>query len=133
MIRRTFLESLLGTAVAMPTAAKADLRPDTHRPVVLQHSPLAGFQYHAGEAVWADLATGDPLDLVREPANPHDHGAVAVHWRGRELRCIPRLDNCAVAQLLDRGKSVSARILRLKEPTDPRHRVTLEFSLPNAP
>lgn len=125
MIRRTFLKSLFGAAVALPFTA----RPAQPAPVVLQHSPLAGFQFHHGEAVWTSLSLGDPLVLVREPDNPHDDRAVAVHWRGRKLGYVPRTDNCTIAQLLDCRRPVSARILRLKETNNPWRRITLEISL----
>lgn len=130
MLRRTFLKSLLGAAVAMPGVARARPKQPPSYPLVLQRSPLAGFQFHDAQAVWDGLSPGDPLHLVRESTNPHDDRAVAVHWHGRKMGYVPRTDNCAVAQLLDRGHPVSARILNLRESHDPWHRITLEIFLP---
>jgi hypothetical protein len=132
MLRRTFLKTLLGVAVAMPGAAGARSKPPPSDPLVLQRSPLAGFQFHDAQAVWGGLSPDDALDLIRERTNPHDHRAVAVHWRGQKLGYVPRTDNCTIAQLLDRGQPVSGRILNLKESNDPWQRITLEISLPVA-
>jgi hypothetical protein len=56
----------------------------------VQSSPLAGFQFYAGSALWDEMKAGDPLVLVREPDNSHDAGAVRVEWRGRKLGYLPR-------------------------------------------
>lgn len=59
MNKRYFLKTLLGLAAGLPAAGRAatTARP---RPVHLQTSPLAGFQYHAGDAVWPQLNTPAP-------------------------------------------------------------------------
>ena len=77
------------------------------RPVVrmlVQSSPLAGFQYHQANEVWQRLRVGDPLDLAREPENSHDAMAVRVSWRGHMLGYVPRRENATLAWALDRGK-----------------------------
>ena len=101
--------------------------------VILQESPLAGFQYHAGREVWNELKVGDPLTLTREPDNPHDPRAVRVDWKGLKLGYVPRRDNEAVARLMDRGQAVAARIVRLAEARDPWARVRFEIVLPLNP
>lgn len=129
MIRRTFLKSLFGAAVAFPATGGAASSSPARDPVVLQRSPIAGFQFHEGESIWNHLGTGDTLDLVREPDNPHDKRAVAVHWRGCKLGYIPGRDNCAAAQLLDGGQPVSARITALQMSDNPWKRVQTEIVL----
>ncbi|MEW6414019.1 MAG: HIRAN domain-containing protein [Pseudomonadota bacterium] len=101
--------------------------------IVLQDSPLAGFQYHAGRAVWPQLRVGDALTLVREPDNPHDPRAVRVEWRGHKLGYVPRRENADVARLMDRGQALSARITRLAEVRDPWSRVRFEIVMPVGP
>ena len=101
--------------------------------IVLQDSPLAGFQYHAGRAVWPQLKVGDALTLVREPDNPHDAKAVRVEWQGRKLGYVPRRENADVARLMDRGHALSARITRLAEVRDPWSRVRFEIVMPVRP
>lgn len=98
--------------------------------ILLQDSPLAGFQYHAGKALWPQMRAGDALSLVREPDNPHDARAVRVEWRGHKIGYVPRRENADVARLLDRGQALSARIVRLAEVRDPWSRVRFEILIP---
>ncbi|MCA1926261.1 MAG: HIRAN domain-containing protein [Thiobacillus sp.] len=98
--------------------------------ILLQDSPLAGFQYHAGKSVWSRLRVGDALTLTREPDNPHDARAVRVDWRGHKLGYVPRRENADVARLLDNGQVLAARISRLAEGRDPWSRVRFEVVMP---
>lgn len=94
--------------------------------LLVQSSPLAGFQYHAGEALWARLQVGDALDLIREPDNPHDARAVRVEWHGVKLGYLPRAENEAVAAALDRGERVAGRIAALVRHQNPWRRLRIE-------
>lgn len=94
--------------------------------LLVQSSPLAGFQYHAGAALWTDLKVGDALDLIREPANPHDARAVRVEWQGMQLGYLPRAENAAVAAALDRGERVAACIAALVQHRNPWRRVRID-------
>jgi hypothetical protein len=94
--------------------------------ILVQSSPLAGFQYHSGGEHWAHLAVGDALQLIREPGNPHDAKAVRVEWRGYKLGYLPRKENRAVAAAMDAGEPVDARIARLLEHRNPWQRVLIE-------
>ncbi len=94
--------------------------------LLVQSSPLAGFQYHVGAALWTELKVGDELALVREPANPHDARAVRVEWRGMQLGYLPRAENAAVAAAMDRGERVAARIAALVEHRNPWRRVRID-------
>ena len=126
MSRRLFLErvaTLLGVGLAAPLARATPVA----QPVELQRSPVAGFQYHEGEAVWPDLAVGATLALVREPGNSYDQRAVRLDWQGRKLGYVPRIDNAAVSHLLDRGHTLRAEIVALRASRDPGQRV--EFAV----
>jgi hypothetical protein len=101
--------------------------------VLLQESPVAGFQYHEGKAVWDAMHEGDVLDLVRESDNPHDARAVRVEWRGHLIGYVPRRENAAVARFLDRGVALEARIVRLVKSSNPWRRVAFEVTLPVEP
>lgn len=101
--------------------------------ILLQDSPLAGFQYHAGKTVWPQMQVGDALTLVREPDNPHDARAVRVEWKGHKIGYVPRRENADVARLLDRGQILTARIVRLAEVRDPWSRVRFEILVPLQP
>ncbi len=94
--------------------------------LLVQSSPLAGFQYHAGAALWERLQVGDALTLIREPENPHDARAVRVEWRGVMLGYLPRVENEAVAGAMDRGEQVAGRIAALVAHRSPWRRIRIE-------
>lgn len=94
--------------------------------VLVQSSPLAGFQFYAGRELWDEMKAGDVLVLVREPENTHDASAVRIEWRGRKLGYLPRAENRAVAAEMDRGGKVEARIAKLNRHRDPWKRIQVE-------
>jgi hypothetical protein len=106
-------------ALAAPAAA-AEAR------IIVQESPLAGFQYYEGKALWDMMRVADALRLVREPRNPHDANAVRIEWRGEMLGYLPRRENADVARQMDLGAPVKARVVRLTEARNPWHRVRFE-------
>lgn len=114
MERRNFLRMIAEVAGLLALPAPALAR--APRSVLLQVSPVAGFQYHEGERLWPDLAESDALALVREPENPYDSRAVRVDWRGRKLGYVPRVENTAIAQMLDRGERLEVRSPRFDRP-----------------
>lgn len=117
---RSLLISLLLLALSAQAAGAGTIK------VLVQSSPLAGFQYHDGQALWRELRAGDALTLVREADNPHDANAVRVEWRGRMLGYLPRAENRSVAAEMDRGSRVEARIARLSEHRNPWRRLLIE-------
>ena len=127
MFRRTFIRSLLGMSAFLPLTRPA--RATRAATFLIQQSPLAGFQYYAGESLWSQLRAGDALQLVRESTNPYDPRAVRVDWRGQKLGYVPRLENTAVAQMLDRGEPLAARIERLRDDTNPWERIRFTISV----
>ncbi|WP_124951471.1 HIRAN domain-containing protein [Sulfuriferula thiophila] len=98
--------------------------------ILVQSSPLAGFQYYAGKAMWDEMHEGDALTLVREPDNVYDARAVRVEWQGRKLGYVPRRDNAAVARMLDNGTAMNARITRLTKSRNPWQRILFEVYVP---
>jgi hypothetical protein len=94
--------------------------------LLVQSSPLAGFQYHAGKVLWERLKVSDPVQLVREPHNPHDARAVRIEWQGQQLGYLPRAENEAVAAAMDRGERVEGRIAALVEHKNPWRRVRID-------
>lgn len=98
--------------------------------ILLQSSPLAGFQYYEGKALWEQMRIGDVLTLVREPDNSHDPLAVRVEWKGNKLGYVPRRENQAIARQLDHGNPLEARIVRLVKHRDPWKRIEFEVFLP---
>ena len=114
------------TLAALALLAAALAAPAQTVKLLVQSSPLAGYRYAEAAQVWPELKVGDPLDLVREPDNPHDRNAVRVDWRGRKLGYVPRAENEALAWAMDRGERVSARISRLQAHRNPRMRIEFE-------
>lgn len=94
--------------------------------IIVQQSPLAGFQYYQGKALWDEMKVGDTLTLQREPSNPHDANAVIVFWNGQRLGYIPRKENSDVARQIDRGAPVKARIVKMTEARNPWQRIAFE-------
>ena len=126
MQRRTFFRRLfgsLGAAVASQSVSAVD------RSVLIQESPIAGFQFHHGDAIWTSLGVGQKLELVRESSNIHDSDAVAIYFQKKQLGYVPRGDNRAIAQLLDRGENLEARISKLLVDGDPWERIRITITL----
>lgn len=118
-----FFIAVAAFACGPPAAAQSAAR------ILVQSSPVAGFQFHEARQVWAQLKIGDALTLVREPANLHDARAVRVEWQGHLLGYVPRAENDAVARQLDRGNRLEARIVRLTRHRDPWKRIEFEVFL----
>jgi len=132
MQRQTFLRTLISLAAvpfARPALANASEVNATTTLLHLQESPIAGFQYHDGEAAWPDLHIGMPLQLRRESDNPHDPRAVEIWAGGHKLGYLPRLDNCAVSQLLDAGHRLHTQIVALRDSVYPWQRVRFRVYL----
>ena len=95
----------------------------------LRVSGVAGAaQHHAGALARDDVAPGRALVLRRDPANPHDPNAIAVHPAGGEqVGWVPREVAEELAPELDAGKPWSAVVLREQRssPRDPRHGLTM--------
>ena len=117
--------------LALPWAPPLFAQVSAH--ILLQDSPLAGFQYHAGKALWPQMKAGDALTLIREPDNPHDAKAVRVEWQGHKIGYVPRRENADVARFIDGGRALTARITRLAEVRDPWARVRFEILMPVQP
>ena len=122
---RCFWTALVLAAIWGPVSALA-----ADAVIVVQRSPLAGFRHYEGAELWRDMKSGDRLELVREPENPYDAGAIRVEWRGRKLGYVPRRDNAAVARQLDRGTPLEARVAALRENRNRSVRIEFEVIAP---
>jgi len=120
--RTILLAAALVASMALPPrpAAAQQVR------LLVQSSPLAGFNYHQAPEVWRDMRVGDALRLAREPDNAYDAGAVRVEWRGHKLGYVPRAQNAALAWAMDRGAMLDARVSRLQPHRNPRKRIEFE-------
>ena len=86
-------------------------------------------QHHADALVSDSVAPGRPLQLSREPDNPHDPNAIQVHPRdgGVQAGWVPRELAAELAPDLDAGLPWSAVVLReqRRSPRDPRYGLTM--------
>jgi hypothetical protein len=119
---------LIDCLILLVIFASAAARADAVR-ILVQSSPLAGFKYYAGEALWRELHEGDALTLVREPDNMHDPHAIRVEWHGQKLGYLPRAQNQAVSSAMDAGERVDARIAKLREHRNPWQRLLVDVFL----
>lgn len=122
---RILLALFLGLAGDKPVAGEVAQ--------ILQTSPVAGFQHHAGPALFPLMRVGDVLVLSREPDNPYDPRAVRVLWHGAQIGYAPRLDNVDLARFMDQGVKVEGRILHLQPSRDPWKRVLMEILIVEEP
>ncbi len=127
MQRRTFVQALLGL-VASPAVVNAHTTVPRHS-ILLQTSPIAGFQYHQGENVWPLLKTNAPLKLKRETDNRFDKHAIAVYWKNDKLGYVPRRENITLAQMLDRDQTLHVRIKSLNSEASPWGRIDIKIEL----
>jgi hypothetical protein len=90
---------------------------------------VAGAAAHHADALASDaVAPGRLLELRRDPDNPHDPNAIAVHPPGGEqVGWVPRELAAELAPELDAGRAWSAVVLReqRRSPRDPRHGLTM--------
>ena len=126
MSRRVFLQSFTALLGGFAFPAMLQSKPESNQWKALQISPVAGFQYHHGETLWPQLATGQPVTLIREPGNRFGQRTVRIGWQGEKLGYIPAKDNAAVSQLLDREEKLSALIVGLKKSNNPWKRIEVK-------
>ncbi len=121
MNRRRFLAGLLAATGLVAGSARA--RPA--RRLTIQESAVAGFQYHEGPVLIDRLAPGQPIELVREADNRFDARAVRLDWHGHKIGYLPRNENAAVAQMLDRGERLTATISQRQARANPWERLAV--------
>ena len=115
MKRRAFFGAIFGglgaALIGRHTQAK-------DRRILIQDSPIAGFQYYRGNSILRLLRVGKELSLVREPRNIHDSDAIAIYFKNEKLGFVPQLENRAIAQMLDRGETLKPVVSELLAETD---------------
>ena len=76
--------------------------------------PIVGNSFRPKEfrQCFAELEIGDPLQLERDPENPHDKNAIRVlDGEGTWLGFVPREDAKSMAITLDNGTHTSKAIV----------------------
>jgi single-stranded-DNA-specific exonuclease len=77
------------------------------------HTKIAGVSFEGRQDVIAGLRVGADLELRREPKNPHDSNAIAVHYGNLQLGFFNRKIAAHLAPLIDAGARYRARIASL--------------------
>jgi hypothetical protein len=131
MPHHNFIQHLLGNLpIGMPKHLSAKfIESESSGRILLQESPLAGYQYHRASGIWPFLQIGAALRLHREPGNPYDPNAIAVWYLNEHLGYVPRRENRTLAQMMDRGERLEARIVRLREDDNPWRRIRFRVDL----
>lgn len=122
--RRGFLKLIAGLPALfyMPSSKSS-------QSILILETVLAGFIYYDADVIWRNLKVGDGLRLKREPHNHYDQKAIEVFWKDHKLGYVPRVDNSAIAQMMDRGLILEAKIIWLKVNDDPWERIGMNIEL----
>lgn len=100
MTRAQFLKNLVGfyglSAFAVDLAVE-------YQKVYLLHFFVRGFQYYEGPKIIDRINRDGLVDLVREPDNPYDENAIAIHFEGKKIGYVPREDNLVLSNIIDAG------------------------------
>jgi len=107
-------------------AAQPENRP---LPGELLRARVAGFGYHNGAAVQAQLTPGCALALVREPHNPHDAMAVRIDGCTVTLGYVPRPVNADIARRLDAGEALACQVIECDPAAEPCTRLVFAITL----
>ena len=127
MKRSEFLKNIIGLfgmAVLPPLAFKS------YQKIYLLQCFVRGFQYYAGPQLLDVMYEGSLLELVREPENPHDPCAIALHFNQQKVGFIPAESNEILSRLLDsRLVELLAEITHLNKEAASWENVHLAISL----
>lgn len=119
MNRRQFLRLMPGFVFLPPAMVTKKARKEVF---VLEHY-VVGFQFYDGTALIDGLHVGDSLCLRREPDNPYDDMAIAIHARnGSKLGYVSRYHNVVPAGMLDHGLTLEATITKINPALSPPQR-----------
>jgi HIRAN domain len=94
----------------------------------LRVAGVAGAGRHHAQELQSDaVEPGQRLELRRDPDNPHDPNAIAVHAGAGQVGWVPRELAAELAPQLDEGETLSAVVLREQRasPRDPRSGLTM--------
>jgi hypothetical protein len=110
LLSRRRLLSLIGLS---PAAAAMAVVAQPVPPVRVLFTRVNG-ERHYDAASLPPLAVSDAMVMRRESTNPYNRRAIEV-WddAGRKLGYVARIDDAAVARMMDAGKRFQTRVARL--------------------
>ncbi|MBV9232858.1 MAG: DEAD/DEAH box helicase [Candidatus Eremiobacteraeota bacterium] len=84
------------------------------------HTKIAGVSFEGRQDTIAGLRAGAALDLRRQPENPHDANAIAVHYGNLHLGFLNRQLAAHLAPVMDAGTRYRAQIASLTGSSAPQ-------------
>ena len=105
------------TALALSEQLKTEeiLKP-LQKEILLFETYIAGTMYIEDESLIDALNIGEKLTLKREPQNAFDEKAIRVDNKdGKKLGYVPEKDNLIFSRLMDAGKMLYAKVLKVRE------------------
>ena len=127
--RRMFFKALLGLSSAALATRREPATARAERHYLLNRFHIAGFCYHEGLSIVADLSVGQELQLRAEPDNPHDRYAVALQVGDRMLGYVPRTDNRHLSRLLRQNAPLYARVVDVRPNENTWRMVRVEVTM----
>ena len=111
-------ELMIGTtnAVALVSGTSLEklLKP-LKQEILLYDTYVAGTGYINDKTILDELKNGDVLWLQREPDNKFDEKAILVlDGKKRKIGYVPESDNTVFSRLMDAGKYLTAKIVRME-------------------
>jgi single-stranded-DNA-specific exonuclease len=74
------------------------------------YTKVVGVSFEGRQEIVAGLSAGDPLELIRDPSNPHDSNAIAVHYGKLQLGYLRREIARRLAPNIDAGDRYTANV-----------------------
>ena len=111
-------ELMIGTtnAVALVSGTSLEklLKP-LKQEILLYDTYVAGTGYINDKTILDELKNGDVLWLQREPDNKFDEKAILVlDGKKRKIGYVPESDNTVFSRLMDAGKYLTAKIVKME-------------------
>ena len=111
-------ELMIGTtnAVALVSGTSLEklLKP-LKQEILLYDTYVAGTGYINDKTILDELNNGDVLWLQREPDNKFDEKAILVlDGKKRKIGYVPESDNTVFSRLMDAGKYLTAKIVKME-------------------
>ena len=111
-------ELMIGTtnAVALVSGTSLEklLKP-LKQEILLYDTYVAGTGYINDKSILDELKNGDVLWLQREPDNKFDEKAILVlDGKKRKIGYVPESDNTVFSRLMDAGKYLTAKIVKME-------------------
>lgn len=132
--RRFFVKvASLGSAFLIrmrePASARDVPEVQENREFELDRFFVAGFQYHDGPRLIDSIKVGERLLLRREPLNPHDRRAVAVHLGDHRIGYVPKARNAVVSRLCDQHAPLVCRVTAVDVDEDAWSPIAVSISI----